>query len=336
MDIKQYSLNIKNRNLNIDALKGFAILLVVLGHSIQTNLTNFDDNIIFRVIYSFHMPLFMFLSGFIAYKTKEFNLKLLFKKFKILVIPFISWYLVSYILKGYYSSINFQEYIIRCVKSPDWGLWFLWVVFLCFCVLTIAMRLNKYLGDFSILLCFIILKLIPINIFGFSLLKWHFAFFALGFIVAKYKKNIAKIKLPLEILSIICFPVIVLFWRRTTEPDFVSILNNFVVKYNLHHVLITIVERIYLYIVPIMGIIVSYFIIKNLRKFKLYYVLCWLGMQTLDIYVLHFWFLKIFMVSGIGIIITFIIALAGALAFSFLIRKSKILSAIFLGKLISK
>lgn len=50
-----------NRILQIDVLKGFAILLVVLGHAIYE--TYSENNIVFRMIYSFHMPLFMFLSG---------------------------------------------------------------------------------------------------------------------------------------------------------------------------------------------------------------------------------------------------------------------------------
>ncbi|ROT03695.1 hypothetical protein ED388_12660 [Muribaculaceae bacterium Isolate-007 (NCI)] len=46
----------------IDCLKGFAIFLVVLGHVVQNY--NLMDSWIFRIIYSFHMPLFMFMSGY--------------------------------------------------------------------------------------------------------------------------------------------------------------------------------------------------------------------------------------------------------------------------------
>ena len=56
----------RERIYTIDAMKGLAILLVVFGHSFQGNIINFDDNVVFRVIYSFHMPLFMFLAGLVA------------------------------------------------------------------------------------------------------------------------------------------------------------------------------------------------------------------------------------------------------------------------------
>lgn len=55
------------RNEKLDNLKGIAIFLVVWGHSLQyLNNGEFDffENSLFQVIYSFHMPLFMVISGF--------------------------------------------------------------------------------------------------------------------------------------------------------------------------------------------------------------------------------------------------------------------------------
>ena len=55
-----------NRIAYIDYLKFFAIVCVVIGHIIQYNDNNFDNNHLFRYIYSFHMPLFMMISGYIS------------------------------------------------------------------------------------------------------------------------------------------------------------------------------------------------------------------------------------------------------------------------------
>ena len=59
------------RNQCVDGLKGFAILLVVLGHCVQYGLgevnfnnENYFEYPIFKFIYSFHMPLFMLVSGY--------------------------------------------------------------------------------------------------------------------------------------------------------------------------------------------------------------------------------------------------------------------------------
>jgi len=64
----------KIRDNRLDVMKGILILLVVLGHVIQRNIVNYEDNFIFRIIYSFHMPMFMFISGYIASFTRVFDL----------------------------------------------------------------------------------------------------------------------------------------------------------------------------------------------------------------------------------------------------------------------
>lgn len=40
-----------NRNIRIDALRGLAAILVVIGHAIQINVSDFDHNILFILIY---------------------------------------------------------------------------------------------------------------------------------------------------------------------------------------------------------------------------------------------------------------------------------------------
>lgn len=57
----------KNRIEFIDLIKGFSILTVVIGHFIETN-TGLDASSIMshNFIYTFHMPLFMFIGGYVA------------------------------------------------------------------------------------------------------------------------------------------------------------------------------------------------------------------------------------------------------------------------------
>ena len=54
-----------------DLLKGIAIFLVVWGHTIQYGGSGsiFFDNKAFIFIYSFHMPLFLLISGYFLAKT---------------------------------------------------------------------------------------------------------------------------------------------------------------------------------------------------------------------------------------------------------------------------
>lgn len=110
---------------SIDFLKGIAILLVILGHSVQVLTIKPFDDYLFNFIYSFHMPLFMFLSGFVSYKN-EVNLSEVIKRFYQLIIPFFVWPLFScLLLKGNFDIAIWKD----IVEQPDKGLWFFWTLF---------------------------------------------------------------------------------------------------------------------------------------------------------------------------------------------------------------
>lgn len=53
---------INERNRSIDAVKGVLILLVIIGHVLVGPI---DEHVVRYVIYSFHMPAFFFVSGYL-------------------------------------------------------------------------------------------------------------------------------------------------------------------------------------------------------------------------------------------------------------------------------
>lgn len=119
--------NKRERLFYLDALRGFAILLVVVGHLIQYNYQNALENTLFNAIYSFHMPLFFFVSGVSCFLSKRENgnisglLKRCFLKFQSLIVPSLSWGIVMAFIKG--SSWQSAFY-------AHWFLYTLFVVFL--------------------------------------------------------------------------------------------------------------------------------------------------------------------------------------------------------------
>ena len=103
----------------IDLAKGFAILMVVAGHLAQYCLNGASAKNVFNFIYSFHMPLFFFLSGYVASlsrnRIKKGNILPFFiKKLKSLLLPFLVWGIVIYLL--FQRHLSFEDSVVRVVQ----------------------------------------------------------------------------------------------------------------------------------------------------------------------------------------------------------------------------
>ena len=64
---------VHSRNF-LNFLKGLAIFLMIWGHCIQICIPqgmDYFENTVFKIIYSFHMPLFMLISGYLFYYSSQ-------------------------------------------------------------------------------------------------------------------------------------------------------------------------------------------------------------------------------------------------------------------------
>jgi fucose 4-O-acetylase-like acetyltransferase len=323
------------RDSTMDALKGAAILLVVLGHSIQA-LPGFDYSHTFRLIYSFHMPLFMFVSGYIAFYSRDNTSWVqLRKKAALLVLPFLAWYAVSYIVNGVFMNYGLKWYAYRLLLSPDWGLWFLWVLFLNFILLAGALRAERYLKFLALPAFWLLLQFSPTNNFGISLLKWHFTFFALGYLAHRHAGILKRYRKPVALISLVCFPLLAWGWHRVGPPDLLGPLSMELSWLHIDWALEPLLAA-YTYIVPLLGIFAAWTVmsILPLQAPTFFRLFQWLGAYTLDIYVSHQYLLRFGVGDGVVLVMTaFAVGLVGSLAISFLIvRRNEITAHIFLGK----
>lgn len=97
------------RDLSFDILKGILIILVVLGHALSDTFTNeVWQRVTFDAIYSFHMPLFIMVSGYFSYSMSHRSLgDVLRSKCKRILLPWFLWSTVLVII--YYTSIEFRS-----------------------------------------------------------------------------------------------------------------------------------------------------------------------------------------------------------------------------------
>lgn len=119
------------RNEKIDLLKGIAIILMVMGHS----MSDIEYMTLpLNVIYSFHMPLLFYLSGYMIELTKSKykqtgTLYFIKRKAISLLIPYFSWtVLVPWIINRCSLDV-LKNQLIRVIGIHGGGIWFLPVLF---------------------------------------------------------------------------------------------------------------------------------------------------------------------------------------------------------------
>lgn len=133
------------RNKKIDFIKGLCIFLVVWGHVIQYFTPveyNYFESTVFRIIYSFHMPLFMAISGYLSFGALYRDYKqVLVKRCVALGIPMISWGIISFVCWGHNLINDGIQQVIKGLVAQTIGIWFLTSVLLNFLLCTLTYRL---------------------------------------------------------------------------------------------------------------------------------------------------------------------------------------------------
>lgn len=309
----------KERERWADAVRGFTIYLMVLGHCIQYATPDgyeFNENIVFQMIYGFHMPLFMMVSGYLFwYSLEKYDLAHgIWTKIKGIMVPCATWGFVTYlcdILVMGYEDISVMGYLEYVVFSN----WFLWAVFYCSLYGFVAKYLfRNHIAGYAVVIIINCLMPVAGNYAG---TKRMLPFFIIGMIVSRYRilDRLQNINVAvIGILLVVAYIVTV----KTGCAELVT------------------------------GITGGAFAVIMFRwlcgRFKLK-VLCMLGEVSISIYlstgiVFYFWVKEYFRISdsyryliksayvlGMSVLLT-----AAAFLLSKLMQKNKALSRLFLGR----
>lgn len=277
----------KKRIVWLDAVRGWAIILVILGH---TDISKMNKEI-FTWIYSFHIPLFFIISGMV-FSIKEVKYtKFLKNKVITLLVPYIVFRIIEIMFGMIYStmlgsSITYIDIRNRVVglflqsrgTVYESGLWFLTCLFLMqnvmYYIEKIKIKRIKYICIASIV-CIGILYQIFVN----KPLPWYieilftcFIFIYLGY----YMKNIIIKDKTGGYIHIIILTSIHLF---TTFLNFKISGHSTDLYWNCYG------NFILFYIAALSGAVVWILIFKKLYiKGKL---LAYIGKNSLIFYVLH-------------------------------------------------
>lgn len=347
------------RNSRIDAVKGFAILLVMAGHCIVLNGLNTSDPYIYDAIKSVQMPLFMLVSGVVASYSlrrdgKGSGLKKLSQRAVSYLMPFFSWfvlvYLWTHILHGNLSFGGFLEELKLLLFQTDRGLWFLMTLFVVTLCVMIAQAVADKVCDRendrkNMLKKMSVFLLVSFAFYGLfflqsrsgntflspSLTVQYFPFYLLGYVGNGYVSDLFTVKNADSMQKIRCVAVFVSF----------AVFVWLVIAYDLTTPVEGVKTLALQMLASLLGTVSTYGIVYKVADGK--GVLSFVGMYTLEIYVLHFRFarmlglaekgLQFYSVEGLlWLMAAFVIMAALTALCIWIIKKVKILDFLLFGK----
>jgi len=205
----------QERNAWVDYAKAIGIILVVYGHVARgvfnAGLPMDQDEylLVDSVIYSFHMPLFFFLSGLFFYDSlvKRGKAGLIINKVDTIIYPFIVWSLlqglIEVVLSNYTNGDVTLGQVFSLLWSPRAQFWFLYALFLVFvvCSFVYAKASRRYF--LPLLLVFGVLYVLSRDLAVGSVGKFIFGnavFFALGIWFNEIKAYFLARHVPLTLL----------------------------------------------------------------------------------------------------------------------------------------
>ena len=219
----------QKRYEEIDALKGFAMFLVVLGHSIIVYPINLHENNFFNNLYefisTFHLPLFFIISGY-CFSYKDSYKQYITKKIKRILIPYLIFSLLNILLRTLAPSlVNKSDDFVTLLMNVIFNggeYWFLYTLFMIFLFYPLLYKINRnkvIAIILEILLLIASLLNVKVNMFCItSLLKYLF-YFNSGVLIKIYKKDIFENNKNNVLYTLVIFIILIfvfLLYRKYT------------------------------------------------------------------------------------------------------------------------
>ncbi len=266
----------------IDTLKGVAIILVIMGHLMDKSFCN-GNQFISTFIYSFHMPLFMFLSGMFAYKHQE-QLQLggfktfLYAKVQRIVLPFV-------MIGGCFSAMYYGSIMQFFSVSGHSGYWYLPALFygqiIGFFIYLATKRFNgsRYsllIDGVSIIAVWVVINILYLKTSIGDYLPFYLAFakmflyFMLGSMMIKHEILHRIMRSNLSFTASLAMYAVLMIYKEQTS----NVININLTGFPAIVILIQMFENV---------------------KFEQKSILTTFGVNSLEIYVFHYFLLPNFL-----------------------------------------
>lgn len=343
----------QTREYFADFVKAMLILIVILGHAIQFGSGTeyyekglYWENKLVQSMCSFHMPLFMIISGFFHYSSVQRNGGYipLIKRIKKLLPPLACWapfFLIGGVVKG-----SFAFSIKRLLICFITDFWFLWAILFCTLLITCLVYLPQKMRWIICALLIVGMAFSPDSIFVQATYKWLFLFFLLGFLVAKNTIcEVPRIRSIIGLGALLIWAVMIYFYD---ESYFIytsgwSVLFPAAGYSTSEMVIIDLYRSTMAFYgsISFLWICQLFYegVIKPYRNSKLCIIVFWIGRKTLPIYMIQMVIFELFMLAITGSFkhnlminaVETIVVLLITVGFTWILEKNKFTRMVFLG-----
>lgn len=297
-----YNAEQKFRNAYLDNVKVVLLFLVVFAHILERFLEVKLYNSLYVIIYSFHMPLFIFISGYLSKNTDRCRQNA------------FSDFFIPYIIFNTIYSIFINKSIIVSIFNPVYIYWYMLCMFFWKLIIKDFVKIKYYILV-SLLLSLYCGIFDNINWFlGISRTIFFFPYFLLGYwcnnTTLDKLKSIPKY---FTLITFILLSIVIAYMFNTNLISDLSLFGNDCYSNLGLSIPKGILYRMIQYIIStIMGICLLNLIPNNKSKYTCY------GEKTITIYLLHAYIVdfiaRIHILKNInsylGIVIFFSIAVA--------------------------
>lgn len=271
----------------IDGIKFFAMLLCVLGHMIQNGSyhpvpEDWNEDGMFLFIYSFHMPLFIFVSGIFLNSSIKLTLPVLIKKKAIqLLLPAYIWnfliLIVCYIITLTTSLVvNYPTSIL----SPYWFLTLLFLSYIAgYCIVKYSKK--RKIIIFNTVIISILVIFLPKE--NYSHINSFFPFFMAGYFMRNIilRDNSKRLELTIIMGALVSYLCFWHFWKF----DYTVYMSPLDASCILNPEMIFI--AFYRFMIGMSAIIFFIFVFKCFDSISNYKIIKKLGSMTLGVYLLQ-------------------------------------------------
>ena len=229
----------RGRDDSFDFVKGILIFLGVYGHTIvvygqvaPTIYGDYGENLFFSVIYSFHMPLFVFISGYFATHTLNKTMSECARKvWHRLLIPAMIWSVVQFLIfywGGYARGLD--SMVMDSLRS----VWFLYCIASLYLVGNCVFKFGKWKYPIAVVL--MVVMYLCYKLPGVAYIEYfqpirQWPLFVMGVFYYEYKQNLSpsflKILVAVSTMVYVCLYI----WLASNHPlEYIRSSENYLLR----------------------------------------------------------------------------------------------------------